>query len=71
VLGDLSQQLAEYDTGAQETLEQNHGLLSAGELGPLFRALEKALDSYDFEVAQQAVEQMLRQIDKAGGRPLS
>jgi polar amino acid transport system substrate-binding protein len=67
VLAELSQQLAAYDTCAQETLEQNRGLLSAGVLGSHFRSLEKALDSYDFEAAQQVVEQMGLEVDRSSG----
>jgi len=58
VLDTLSQQLSEYDTKAQDTFEANHALLSAGELGPLSRALNKALDAYNLEEGLRVVEQM-------------
>jgi polar amino acid transport system substrate-binding protein len=64
VLTALTQQLADFDTSAQETVEQNRGLLSSGALRPLFSSLETALDGYDFEAAEQVVVQMQQQLDK-------
>lgn len=58
VLSLLSKQLSEYDTGAHETLAAHHVLLSSGEMAPLFKSLEKALDAYDFDTAQVKLRAM-------------
>jgi CheY-like chemotaxis protein len=58
VLETLSQQLSDYDTGAQDTLEANHQMLANGELASLTISLERALESYDFEAAQHVVVDM-------------
>lgn len=59
VLNTLAHQIAEYDTEATDTLDQHNELLhSLPELSAEVKALEKAIDNYDFETAENHVEQM-------------
>ena len=51
VVDSLSQQIANYDTGALETIENNRELLTVEPIAELSSALEKALEGYDFEAA--------------------
>ncbi|MCK5001492.1 MAG: response regulator [Gammaproteobacteria bacterium] len=65
VLDMLEQQLSDFDTGAQDTLDSHHELLSAGPLGPLLNSIERALGDYDFESAQNVLQQMRSQLQTA------
>ncbi|WP_169719648.1 PAS domain S-box protein [Psychromonas aquimarina] len=58
VLTTMAKQLEDYDTAAQDTLDDNRSLLSGGALGTLAKAVEKALADYDFEEAQAVVVKM-------------
>ncbi len=62
VLETLAQQLADYDTEAQDTLDYNHELLSQGKMALHTYSLEKALGVYDFEGALEVVEKMREQL---------
>jgi len=64
VLEKLAEQLGNYDTSAQETLESHSELLSAKSLGLLRSKLERALQAYDFEVALEVVEKMRARLAK-------
>jgi len=65
ILERLAEQLAEYDTGARDTLDSHRQQLSAGVLMPFCRILDKALDDYDFDAAKETVERMLEQVNEA------
>lgn len=63
VLEKLAELLADYDTGAQDMLDANRSLLSAGELASFYPLLEKALEVYDFDKALAIVEEMRQTLD--------
>mgnify|MGYP000583071804 FL=1 len=58
VLQVLSEQVENYDTGANETIDLNHALLSIGELQFQMKGLEKSLENYDFDEAQKYIKSM-------------
>lgn len=58
ILDTLAQQLINYDTGAQDTIEANQPLLSSGKTAPFYQELCRALDAYDFETALATVDKM-------------
>jgi len=62
----LSKQLADFDTLALETLESHRELLGHGSLKSHALALEKALESYDFEKAQTLLEEMKTDVRNTG-----
>jgi CheY-like chemotaxis protein len=63
ILDVLEQQIADFDTGAQDTLESNYELLSAGPLQSYLKSMERALGDYDFETARDALAMMRAQLD--------
>lgn len=65
VLEKLAKQLHAFDTAALETLEMNRTLLSAAELTPRFRTLEKALQRYDFDAAMVALKKVRAEVPAA------
>lgn len=66
VLSKLEQQLNNYDATAKDTLENHHALLLTGNLAPLTRSIEKAIESYDFDTALSILNKMLSQQNQAG-----
>ena len=58
VLVTLAEQIADYDTSALETIESNCEVFTAHFLSSQLPLLEKALESYDFEAAQDVIEKM-------------
>lgn len=57
-LDTLANQLANYDTSAQDTMEAHSKLFSGKALGPLARKLEKSLNAYDFEKALDVIDKI-------------
>jgi HPt (histidine-containing phosphotransfer) domain-containing protein len=64
VLEGLALQLADSDTGAQDTIDSYHNQLSVGFLKPLLTSLEKALSDYDFDAAQSVLARMQQAVTK-------
>jgi HPt (histidine-containing phosphotransfer) domain-containing protein len=64
VLEGLAQQLADFDTGAQDTIDNYHNQLSVGDLKPLLKSLETALAHYDFDAAQSVLMRMQQAVTK-------
>jgi len=58
VLETLRKQINEYDTAALETLDRHYELLASGRLKLMFKALEKALQAYDFDAAKAVLVEM-------------
>ncbi len=58
VIDTLYQQVSQHDTGAQDTLDNNHEALGGLVDTQLLGELEQALGGYDFEAARLSVEKM-------------
>jgi two-component system sensor histidine kinase/response regulator len=58
VLATLARQCEEYDTSALDTIEKSSELFSTGFLKSESILMKKALEAYDFETAQAAIEKM-------------
>ncbi|WP_019613852.1 PAS domain S-box protein [Psychromonas ossibalaenae] len=65
VLTTMARQLEDYDTAAQDTLDNNRALFSGGELNSLGKDIEKALAEYNFEQAQAVVVKMQDAVSQA------
>jgi hypothetical protein len=54
----LMRQVDEFDTAADETIEQLLGGIGEGDMRASLVAARQALQKYDFEAAQKALEQL-------------
>ena len=63
VLNELLQQLEDYDTSAQDTLDRYRRKLSSGPLGSHLQSLEAALSDYDMDTAADITRKMLGVIE--------
>jgi hypothetical protein len=64
VLNELLQQLEDYDTSAQDTLDRYHRQLSSGPLGSHLQSLESAPGDYDMDTAADITRKMLGVIEQ-------
>ena len=60
LLAALKEQIEDFDTDASETLEALSPVLANGAFGGYLKDLSKAIESYDFESAEESIEELIQ-----------
>jgi len=63
VLRQLEDMLKEYDAAANDFLQSNRAILSAGEFSKEYKGLKRAMNDYDYERALQQLSDMLDKLN--------